>query len=1353
LLRVNRYLFIFLAITGVFYALLAIFVQSNFFGRIVTRELEKRVFDRTSFSGSFKNIKVALIPPSTTINELKIQAELDGGKILNGEIESATIELSLFSLFTNEIVIDSIQLQDSVFVLSNNKELSADEAEQGASEKLKSSPAPVAKSDVLAALRGAIDFSRENTPVQINSVSVRDLIFVEGGRNLFLDSAELELFENFIALRAALSNLDVDGLTNQEIFKENVDSLFVEAELTRNEINLREITIASNLDILSMSGRYGLHDEVLSVVLNVRTGVERFSDIIEEHINEWMTGYAEVQVIANGKINDLSGEFYVDLHDFESNFIVLDYARISGQSQDGLLSVNSLEARHSGGSVQLEDRFEIYNIREKKIILSDVVASIEKVSTHSGLYVIRDIFEDVYGELNGTVRVSFLRETGDIGFYTEDGFYVDNFRLASDELVILGSDRVVLGGSQVILREDKTVAISANLQIEDSLIYAGGEIGDGKIAIDLRSPRLDLETIGPIAGVAARGVGPWEIRIGESLDDVKFKIETGLENFSILDFVIDRLNGELVFELGPMVINLNDLKGSHGDAEIDIVGWVDFKNRNGFSLTYLVKDLDFDEARVSIAPVFSLLPFDPAGLKTEVTTAGRVWGSFVDDSINSQGKFSTSQINYAGEAFDGLSMDYSFIDERFRLTNVYLKKGVGGLRGRFFLNGETDFIEYDAQWLRTPLKEFRNYEILNLGLDGELVADFYGSGLLNELTTRTQVRIENSMVESVLYESSDILIYNEEGRFYVSASLLGLGRVESTITPGQNEQSSLTLDFISDDIRLPLGILAKRNLLDSTLGGSASFRVTSQFLTANWRTMDLDFTLRELLLRKRGAELRSRRPVKIELKNGEFITSGIRIPGSGDYFLQLGADGNLNSSFNILANFNMPASFMEVFSDEVEFAQGDVRGEIHLLGSRDVASFRTQLEGENILLQLADVPGSIERVAFEITSHNNDILLERLTAFYGKGEVRGGGAIKLKFPFPELKLNFNIDNSYIPFMNRSGVVLSGALDLGGDTPPYKLEGALDVLFGEVLEEISEFEAGADDLRAIQRFLPRTESHNPGLLMLDLDIRVRRPILARNNMLELYLEGGGKVRGTSEMPTFEGSITTIPNSSKFKFKGHEFNLSRGLIEFDRNYLRDGPYLDFSGISIINDYRVRLDVSGRTKTITVSLSSEPALSQEDIFSLLTLGVTSDISQALDESERQSVATVGIGTLLADQFRLNEGLDSSFGLRLSVLPEFAPEETSLLQGKSAVSETGASRFRSATRVRLQKKLTDRVDLSVSSTVGGSLDTRQEMNINFRINNRWSLEGVYELRSTDDEGVESTDSLGADLKYRWTF
>jgi translocation and assembly module TamB len=163
----------------------------------------------------------------------------------------------------------------------------------------------------------------------------------------------------------------------------------------------------------------------------------------------------------------------------------------------------------------------------------------------------------------------------------------------------------------------------------------------------------------------------------------------------------------------------------------------------------------------------------------------------------------------------------------------------------------------------------------------------------------------------------------------------------------------------------------------------------------------------------------------------------------------------------------------------------------------------------------------------------------------------------------------------------------------------------------------------------------------------------------------------------------------------------------------------------------------------------MESNPSLSQEDIFSLLTLGVTSDFTKNLEEKDKASLTTIGIGTLLVDQLKINEGLDSTLGLKLSVLPEVSESDESPIQ---ASQNDQSSKIKTATKLKIQKKVTKNVDLTFSNTFGGDDGSKQEMNIDFNINDRLSIQGVFEKESdSDDDGEDS--SVGADIKYKWSF
>ena len=344
----------------------------------------------------------------------------------------------------------------------------------------------------------------------------------------------------------------------------------------------------------------------------------------------------------------------------------------------------------------------------------------------------------------------------------------------------------------------------------------------------------------------------------------------------------------------------------------------------------------------------------------------------------------------------------------------------------------------------------------------------------------------------------------------------------------------------------------------------------------------------------------------------------------------------------------------------------------------------------------------------------------------------------------------------MPLFKRSSVLINSSGTLTGTDLPYKLNGKVVFMHGEILDDpadlMKEDKVSIDEYK---KYLPEKDFlGNKGIITLNLSFEMANPIVIKNNMVEVYIRGNGLVTGDVQSPELNTRLETLPNISKFKFKGHDFALNQGYVEIrDRGKNRVSD-LKFTGVAKISDYDMKLDLSGSISKVNIDLSSEPALSKEDLLSLLTLGVTSDMSKNLEAGERRFVTTVGIGTLLVDQLKINEDLNATLGVKLSVQPEFKEDETTLISGKSAVSDGGTSRLKSATKIKINKQINNRVDVSLSSTIGGSLEQKQEMNINFKFNKNFSLEGIYEVKPTEEENTTTTpNSLGADLKWRKSF
>ena len=472
-----------------------------------------------------------------------------------------------------------------------------------------------------------------------------------------------------------------------------------------------------------------------------------------------------------------------------------------------------------------------------------------------------------------------------------------------------------------------------------------------------------------------------------------------------------------------------------------------------------------------------------------------------------------------------------------------------------------------------------------------------------------------------------------------------------------------------------------------------------------------------------------------------------------DFFTVLGS-GSLAKDLNISQKFKIDASFIELLSSKIAKSSGEIKGQGRIYGDIKDIDYDHSINGEDIFLKLTTIPSSFSDLNFKLFLDERTIYVNEVSGKFGNGEILGNGVVKLLLPYPEIDIGMEFKNSYIPLFKKSGVLLSGKARLEGTSFPYLLNGSITILNGSINDELQDLSPPSmSGSQGHDKYVPENKYNNKfDYFDLDLLVDFDKPVVVRNLLTDLRLLGNGRVRGKLYKPEINGSIEVVPGLSKLLFKGNEFIIKDGSLSFSEE---KGlvPEINFQGSSRINQYTVNLDVYGMASDPQLSVSADPFLSQEDIFSLLTLGFTSEISDELEEKDLRSATTLGIGTLLFDQLLKNQGLSSNLGLKLSVLPEFEEDESSLLKGKSGVSDSGSSRYKTATKIKLEKKISRSVDLSLSSTVGGSAEQKQEMNVNYNMLKNVSLEGVYEINSGGEDEYQEPTSFGVDVKIQWSY
>jgi len=287
-----------------------------------------------------------------------------------------------------------------------------------------------------------------------------------------------------------------------------------------------------------------------------------------------------------------------------------------------------------------------------------------------------------------------------------------------------------------------------------------------------------------------------------------------------------------------------------------------------------------------------------------------------------------------------------------------------------------------------------------------------------------------------------------------------------------------------------------------------------------------------------------------------------------------------------------------------------------LIGSADVFDGRLAVKGQDV---------AIRSLSGHADFSESRILLQDIQGFVNDGRLRARGDLRHeRLSIKSLELQADLEDVTIQVLPDVPATFTGALMLASKgNGMYQLGGALDVVKFRYAQPLSLDTVLA---KARDRSVPGDDTREEWLRF-DVDIATGKDVRIENNLARARLLGKVKLSGTNINPVIIGAIE-VAEGAQATFRGNTFSISRGVLQFNGLW----PTFDLSAQGQVRTYLVNVKAFGRFDDPKISLTSEPALSEGDIISLLTLGVTT--RERLD-------GTAGAG-LAAEALLSASGLD---------------------------------------------------------------------------------------------------------------
>lgn len=498
------------------------------------------------------------------------------------------------------------------------------------------------------------------------------------------------------------------------------------------------------------------------------------------------------------------------------------------------------------------------------------------------------------------------------------------------------------------------------------------------------------------------------------------------------------------------------------------------------------------------------------------------------------------------------------------------------------------------------------------------------------------------------------------------------------------------------------------------------------------------FSVAEAGIQRTRLVLQRVEPFKIQILrtasgHPRFVADQIKI-FSNDRLLNLSGFYENPENFQILAEGGTDLRALSGLNPFLSRSEGllDINGKMTPSGF----SGRADLTGGLLTFQSSNIV--VREVDASLRAENSNFELSRLNGNFREGTMTASGRFRLTSKgIEKTKLGIQLDHILLQPENGISLRASGPIDLLKGEGQGEISGKLfinDGLFRRRIDLRSDLVKFFDDERRIFTVKDNGESEWTNWKM-NIQLITADPFSVRNNVGEGSINFNLYVRGTANSPHLVGSMDI--QRGQFNFNNRQFTIQSGSVQF-QNPDSNVPNYDLRAETEIAEYRVSMRLQGGPGSQKIIYSSEPALSEKDIISLISFGIPSSAEELKGQDQTRSVSFSGLSFVTGGlQDKIESRLSQDLGIQRFQL------------GPAFFEETGRTELQFTVGTDL---IRNKVAVNYSNFISASGGHRVELD--FKVNRNVSLIGSWrDVREEQGKTGEGTDDFGGDLRFRFEF
>lgn len=316
-------------------------------------------------------------------------------------------------------------------------------------------------------------------------------------------------------------------------------------------------------------------------------------------------------------------------------------------------------------------------------------------------------------------------------------------------------------------------------------------------------------------------------------------------------------------------------------------------------------------------------------------------------------------------------------------------------------------------------------------------------------------------------------------------------------------------------------------------------------------------------------------------------------------------------TLDLRVNGGLDLSLARLFTDRIARSRGAAKVVAQAVGPFAAPRIfgAAQVEGGSLTARGIEPAVTIDDLAGIVVFDATRVVLDNVTMRIGGGRAKVTGAIELAAFAPSLyNLSVTFDQVALAIPGWLPSTSRGSLQVSGRPADLLLTGRVEVIRATYNRKVDvNLEALYRAIRAAlePRRATRPESAGPGP-RLDVRITADDDVRVETGLFNAELRANLQLVGRLPEPNLLGSAEVI--SGTINFRDTKFTVTSGRADFIDPF-RINPSFDLSAEATIRDFRIVMRLSGTVEKYRLEFSSpsHPSLTELDILSLLTVGVT--------------------------------------------------------------------------------------------------------------------------------------------------